>query len=111
MTCDQCINTNSQIIVDDSPDALQQEVSAIKFKLSQHADETRTELEQIKENLEYQLDQLKESYSLPEKINIKCCRTFLEHENARLRREYSQLKEENNTLKEKFNDFSFTVSD
>lgn len=48
---------------------------------------------------------------MPEKINTKCCRTFLEHENARLRRENAQLKEENNTLKERFNDCSYTVSD
>lgn len=43
MTSASCINTNSQVIVNDSPDALQQEVSAIKFKLNQHVDETRTE--------------------------------------------------------------------
>jgi chromosome segregation ATPase len=95
----------------ESPAALQNEVSEIRFKLNQHVDETRTLFQQIKENFAYQLEQLRESYSLPGKKNAKCYRTSLECENARLRQENAQLKEANNTLKKRFNNYSCTVSD
>ena len=53
--------------------SLDDEVSKLKFKLIQHVDETKMELQQIKENFTVQLDQLRES----------CCRTSLEYENRR----------------------------
>ena len=41
--------------------SLDDEVSKLKFKLIQHVDETKMELQQIKENFAVQLDQLRES--------------------------------------------------
>ena len=80
---------------------LDDEVSKLKFKLIQHVDETKMELQQIKENFAVQLDQLRES----------CCRTSLEYENNRLRIEITQLEEENITLKKNLDNRSCAISD
>ena len=81
--------------------SLDDEVSKLKFKLIQHVDETKMELQQIKENFAVQLDKLRES----------CCRTGLEYENNRLRMEITQLKEENIALKKNLDNRSCTILD
>ena len=81
--------------------SLDDEVSKRKFKLIQHVDETKMELQQIKENFAVQLDQLRES----------CCRTGLEYKNNRLRMEITQLKEENIALKKNLDNRSCTILD
>ena len=81
--------------------SLDDEVSKRKFKLIKHVDETKMELQHIKENFAVQLDQLRES----------CCRTSLEYESNRLRMEITQLKEENIALNKNLDNRSCTILD